>query len=78
MDDTKLLNGAKEIPILLKSEDQKLIVTFKRDDAGMGHVTLAFDPDMDNAVTPEQIAAANVATHILNLLQNTEGATQDE
>lgn len=69
MTDDIIIGGKTEIPIIEKSVEQKLIITFKKGPNGEGNITFHFEPDMEVAVTPEQRAAQNVAQQVINLFQ---------
>lgn len=56
-----------QVPILGGPTEQKLVITFKQRDTGEGDVTFHFEPDIVEAVSPEQRAALNVANQIITL-----------
>ena len=57
-----------EIPIIGAVTEQKLIITFKKNNAGEGVISFDFDPVIVEAISPEQIAAHNVAQHVITSL----------
>lgn len=58
------LNGVK-VPIIEPHRDQKLIVSFVRNDEGNDCIQFDFDPPIPEVRTPAQAAAVNVANHII-------------
>lgn len=58
-----------QVPIIGEVLEQKLIITFKRDDNGEGCLNFDFDPPIIKVVSPEQHAAVSVADHVIRLTQ---------
>lgn len=57
-----------KIPLLSSVAEQKLIITFKKIDTAEGDISFDFEPDFEEAVSPEQRAAVNIAQQIINML----------
>lgn len=56
------------VPLIGGVTEQKLIITFKKNETGEGVITFDFEPAIVEAISPEQIAAHNVARHVITSL----------
>lgn len=72
-----IIKGAGEVPLIGEVFEQELKIVFKRAPDGAGEVVFSFTPEMTEAITPEQRAAANVANQILKMLQIDMEGTQN-
>lgn len=73
------LNGVK-VPIIEPHVDQKLIITFTKNEQGNEIVQFDFDPPIPEVRRPAQAAAANVANIVLReiTLQRDNFLAQEE
>ena len=55
-----------QIPIIGEVTEQKLIITFSKQENGNGQVSFNFEPDIGEAISPEQQAAVRVAEVVIN------------
>lgn len=68
----------QNVPIIGDVFEQKLIITFKKDDRGEGCLNFDFDPPIIEVVSPEQHAAVSVADHIIRLTQVNITSTKEK
>lgn len=57
-----------EIPLIGGVTKQKLVITFTRESNGEGNIGFDFEPQITEAVSPEQRAAVNVAQYVIAFL----------
>jgi hypothetical protein len=58
---------SKQIPIIGSVTEQKLIITFAKQENGEGAINFDFEPPIAEAISPEQRAAVNVAEQIIKM-----------
>jgi len=58
------INNIK-VPLIQPHIDQKLIVSFVKNEQGNDCIQMDFDPPIPDVRTPPQAAAVNVANHII-------------
>lgn len=58
-------NGGGNIPLLGGPTEQKLVITFSKAPDGTGNIQFHFEPDIIEAISPEQQAAINVANGVI-------------
>lgn len=63
----------KSIPVIGGVTEQKLIITFAKQENGEGSINFDFEPQIVEAISPEQQAAVNVANQIIKLF-NLDGS----
>lgn len=54
-----------DIPIITAHIDQKMVVSFIKNEKGNDCITISFEPEIPEVRTPAQAAAVNVANHII-------------
>lgn len=56
-----------KIPIIGGTTEQKLVISFKKQEDNTGAIEFYFEPDITEAVSPEQQAAVNVANTVIRI-----------
>jgi hypothetical protein len=53
------------VPIITPHKDQRLIIDFIKNEKGVDSIKISFEPEIPEVRAPSQVAAVNVANHII-------------
>lgn len=69
--------GSK-VPLISGVTEQKLIVAFSKQPDGNGAVSISFEPDIIEAISPEQRGAMDVAQIVISAINQSQKEQKEE